>query len=199
MKLRVHEKSLFAILQRSPWWVSAAIAAALLAVGKLLLSEAYAGYALFVALPFALIALFRAWKLSRQPSAGRVAETLEALRAMSWEDFSASVEEVYRRDGYAVTRLAGAGADFELAKAGRVALVGAKRWKAARTGVEPLRDLHAAVRARAAQDCIYLAAGELSDNARVFAAENNIRLVQDAALAQLLPRLTIRRYAATPR
>ncbi len=188
MKLQIHEKSLFAILWRSPWWVSALIAMALVAVGRFLLPEAHAVYAIFVALPFALIALLAALKQLRQPGAGRVAADLEALRAMSWEDFSAAAEDAFRRDGYVVTRLADARADFELAKAGHIALVGAKRWKAARTGVEPLRELRAAARARAAHSCIYLAAGEVSDNARAFAAENGVRLVHDAELARLVAR-----------
>jgi restriction system protein len=188
MKLRMHENSLFAILWRSPWWVSAAIVIALIAVAKILLPGSYASYGYFVALPFAVIALAAAWKQSRRPSAGRVAATLEALRAMASDDFSAAVEEAFRRDGYVVTRLTGAAADFELAKAGRVVLVGTKRWKAARTGVEPLRGLHAAARSREAQECIYIASGEFSDNARVFAAEKNIRLLQDAELAALLAR-----------
>jgi restriction system protein len=188
MKLRMHENSFFAILWRSPWWVSVAIALALIAIAKLLLSDAYASYAYFVALPFAVIGMAAAWKQSRQPSAARVAQTLETLRGMASEDFFAAVEEAYRREGQAVTRLGSAGADFEVAKAGRIALVGVKRWKAARTGVEPLRELHAAARARGAQECIYIAAGEFSDNARAFAAEKNIRLVDGVGLASLLAR-----------
>lgn len=184
----MHENSLFAILWRSPWWISGALALALIAVAKILLPGSYAPYGVFVALPFAVIALAAAWKQSRRPSAARVAETLAALRALASDDFSAAVEEAFRRDGYVVTRLTGAGADFELTKAGRVALVGAKRWKAARTGVEPLRDLHATARARTAQECIYIAAGEFSENARAYAAKNNIRLVQGAELATLLAR-----------
>lgn len=188
MKLRMHENSLFAILWRSSWWISGGIVIAVIAVAKILLPVAYVSYGFFVALPFAVIALAAAWKQSRRPSAARVTATLEVLRAMGSEDFSAAVEKAFRRDGYVVTRLTGAGADFELAKAGRVVLVGAKRWKAARTGVEGLRDLHAAARSREAQECIYITTGEFSDNARAFAAEKNIRLVHGADLATLLAR-----------
>jgi len=186
MKLRMHENSLFALLWRSPWWVSGAVATAVIAVARIILPEPYAPYGYFVALPFAAIALAAAWKQLRRPSAARVAATIETLRAMAADDFLAVVEAAFRREGYVVTRLSGAGAEFELAKAGRVALVGAKRWKAARTGVEPLRDLRAAARARAAQDCIYIAAGAFSDNALAYAAGRNIRLVHDAELASLL-------------
>jgi restriction system protein len=82
----------------------------------------------------------------------------------------------------------GADADFEVTKAGRVALVSCKRWKVARTGIEPLRELYAAKRAREANECIYVAAGEITDNARRFATENNIRLAQGAELARLMRR-----------
>ncbi len=186
MKWRMHENSLFAILGRSSWWISAAIALALIAVVNVFLPASYASYAYFVALPFVGIAILVAWKQLRRPSASRVAKTLAGLRAMAANDFFAAVEAAYRRDGYAVTRLAGAGADFELIKAGRVVLVGVKRWKAARTGVEALRELYAAGRSREAQECIYIAVGEFSDNARAYAAEKKIRLVHDADLVSLL-------------
>ena len=185
MKLQMAKNSLFAILLRSPWWISIAAAAGIFAAARLVLPEIYA---FFVALPFAVIGGYAGWRQRHVPSAARVADTLQALRAMSWDEFSGAIEDAFRRDGYIVSRMLGAEADFELTKAGRVSLVGAKRWKVARTGIEPLRELHAAGRARGAHECIYVAAGEITDNARVFAAGKNIRLVHDAELAKLLPR-----------
>jgi restriction system protein len=155
------------------------------AAARLVLPEIYA---FFVALPFAVIGAYAGWQQRRAPSAARVAGTLQVLRAMSWDEFSGAIEDAFRRDGYIVSRTPGAEADFELTKAGRILLVGCKRWKVARTGIVPLRELHAAARARDAHECIYVAAGEVTDNARVFAAGKNIRLVYDAELAKLLPR-----------
>jgi restriction system protein len=123
----------------------------------------------------------------RAPSAGHIAGTLEALRALSWDEFSAALEDAFRRDGYAVTRPNVPGADLELTKSARVSLVSCKRWKVARAGIEPLRELDAARQAREAHDCIYVAAGDITDNARAFAAEKRIRLVHDAELAKFLP------------
>ena len=185
MKFQMAKNSLFAILLRSPWWISAAAAAGIFAAARLVLPEIHA---FFVALPFAVIAAYAGWRQRQAPSAARVAGTLQALRAMSWDEFSSAIEDAYAREGYVVSRTLGAGADFELTRAGRISLVGAKRWKAARTGIEPLRELHAAGRARDAHECIYVLAGEITDNARAFAAGNNIRLVHDAGLAKLLPR-----------
>jgi restriction system protein len=188
MKLRMHDNSLFAVLLRSPWWISMGIGAALFAAARFALPEAYKIYAFFFALPFLVIGTYTAWQQLRRPSAARVADTLAAIRAMSWEEFSAAIEDAFRREGYAVKRLNAAEADFELLKAGRVSLVGCKRWKVARTGIEPLRELHDAKGKFDAHECIYVAAGEVTDNARKYAAEQAIRLVSDAALATLLPR-----------
>lgn len=183
MKLKMHENSVFAILMRSQWWISIAIAAGIVVVARFFLPDAYA---FFVGLPFLVIGVVAGWKQLRAPSASRIAETVAAARAMSWAEFSGAVEDAFRRDGYSVTRLDGKEADFELVKAGRTTLVGCKRWKAARTGVEPLRDLDAARRAGEANDAIYVSTGEISDGAAAFAAENRIRLLQGTDLAGLL-------------
>ena len=185
MKLEMHKNSLFAVLLRSPWWASALVAIALVAGLRLLV---HVDYALFAALPFAVIAAYVGWRQLRAPGAGRIAATLERLRAMSWDDFSSAIEEAYRREGYTVSRLGDVRADFELAKAGRSTLVACKRWKATRTGVEPLRELEVMRRARETHECIYVAAGEITEQARAFAAEQNIRLLDGAELAKLLPR-----------
>ena len=184
MKFQMARNSLFAILLRSPWWISIAAAAGIFAAARLVLPEIYA---FFVALPFAVIGAYALWQQRRAPSAARVAGTLKALRAMSWDEFSGAIEDAFRRDGYVVNRFGGAEADFKLTKAGRISLVGCKRWKVARTGIEPLRELHAAGRARDAHECIYVAAGEITDNARAFAAGKNIRLLHGAELVKLLP------------
>jgi restriction system protein len=188
MKFRMHDNSLFAVLLRSRWWISFAIAAGIVALAKAILPSIPIAYAVFAAAPFIVIGAIAAWKQLQVPSAGRVARTLEAVQAMSWTDFSNALEAAFRADGYSVSRLTGGAADFAMTKAGRTALVACKRWKVARTGVDPLRDLHAAKDAHEANDCIYVAIGEITDGARKFAAQNRIRLVGGVELAKLLPR-----------
>ena len=144
MKLKMNENSIFAVLLRSPWWMSAGIAAALFAATRLVLPAEYGPYAFFAALPFFVIAGYLGWQQLRAPSEARITQAMEALRAMAWTEFSAAVEEAFRREGYTVARIAAAGADLELTKAGRVTLVACKRWKVARTGIEPLRELDSA-------------------------------------------------------
>jgi restriction system protein len=187
--MKMNENSLFAILLRSPWWISIGVAAATAVASRFMLVkfEMPELYAIFVALPFLVIGSVAGWKQLRAPSAERVAGRLDALRALSWDDFLAAIETAFRRDGYAVNRFKGAGADLELTRAGRVSLVACKRWKATRTGVEPLKELDAAKRASEAGGSIYVAAGDITDNARAFATQANIRLLHDAELAALLP------------
>ena len=174
------ENSLFAILLRAQWWVSALVAVAAIALIRLIVPTMYAVAA---ALPFIVIALYVAWRELREPSGRRVARTLEALRAMNADEFAGAMEAAFRGDGYTVRRL-GAQADFELERASRNTLVVCKRWKATRTGVEPLRELDAARKAREAHECIYVAAGEITGQARAFAAEKNIRLIGAVELAK---------------
>lgn len=179
----MNQNSLFAILLRSPWWVSALVAAALIGLLRLLMPDLYAVAA---ALPFAAIAAYVGWKSLRAPSGKRIAGTLERLRGMPWDEFAAALAKAYEREGYEVRRLGDARADLALARNGYTTLVACKRWKATRTGGEPLRELDAARRAHDARDCVYVAAGEITAQARALAAERNIRLLDAEQLARLL-------------
>ncbi len=168
---------------RSPWWVSLLVAAGVFALVRLILPERYAGFAIS---PFVLIAALAAWRQLRVPRGAALERRLETLRALPWEAFAPQLEQAWRREGYQVARFAGAGADYELSKAGRSTLVACKRWKASRTGVEPLRELAAAAKARGAAEGSYLTLGEVTDTARDFAARNALKLLQGAELAKLL-------------
>lgn len=180
MKLKLAENSLFAILMRSPWWVSALAALAVFGLARLFLHEAYA---LFAASPFIVIAALAGWKQLRTPGGARLEAALAKLREMPWEEFAAALEAGFRREGCAVKRLDSSSTDFELVKDGRVSLVAARRWKAGQTGVEPLKELHAAA---AGRDCVYVFAGEMKQNARAFAAQMKIRLVEVAEIVRLV-------------
>ena len=186
MKLEMAKDSLFAILLRKPWWISIGIAAGIALVARAMLPEQYAIGGALGGIPFIVIGVIGAWRQLRAPSAARLTSTLEAVGAMSWREFSSALEEAFRRDGHVVTPIALPQADFEIVKAGRTSLVSCKRWKAANTGIEPLRELHLASERRAAQESVYVAVGGITDNARRFAAENRIRIIEGAGLAQML-------------
>jgi len=179
------ENSLFAILTRSSSWISFAIAIGVGLVAHFFVPVQYSVAAFSIAIPFLVTGAIAAKKQWQVPSSARVESTVEAVTAMSWRDFSVLVEQAYQRDGFVVTRTSGA-ADFTLTKAGRTSLVSCKRWKAANHGLEPLRELKAARRAQEAQEAVYVCVGSLTENARQFATDNKIRLLQGTELAQLL-------------
>lgn len=187
MKFRMHENSLFAILLRKPWWVSALIAAALIALARIALPPAWFIYGASASLPFVVIAGVAGWRRLKAPSDARVANTVAAVRAMAWPAFADALESGFKREGWTVTRVEDPAADFQLDQGWRRGIVSARRWKAARTGIEPLRDLQAARERREVHDAVFVVVGELSEQAVRFAQAHRIRLVQGPELAALLP------------
>ena len=191
MNLKPRPNSIFATLSRKPWWISALVAAAIAGLAYALLPPSIAPAGVFAAVPFVVIAGISAWKHRGLPSEAAVDTTVAALGAMPWPAFSTLLVTGFQRDGSTVQNLVDKRADFALTRSGRVAIVSARRWKSARTGVEPLTALVAAQQAYDAQESIYVTIGEISDSARAFAREKNIQFMTGSELARLLPELRV--------
>jgi len=187
MKFEMAENSLFAILLRSAWWISAGIGVLLVVIGLATLPPAWQIFGVAMGAPFLIIGGIALWRQLKQPSTRSVERTLEAVRAMPWNDFSQALAAAYRRDGYAVAPVGVDSVDFELAKTGRKFALSARRWKVARTGVEPLRELAQAARSREFDASMFVVAGDITGQARTFAANNRITLVEGPELARLMP------------
>ncbi len=186
MKLKMSEKSVFALLLRSPWWVSFGLVIAIAAASKALLPEAHMAVGVMGGFPFLVIGIVAAWRQWHAPSPAHVAQVLEQVARMNWREFSASVEQAFARQGFAVTRLQGLPADFKLERAGRTTLVSCKRWKAAIQGVETLRELVAFKAAQDASSCTCISLAKPSGNALSFAGKNAVSLVSGIDLALLI-------------
>lgn len=181
MAWKLPENSLFAILMRKDWWVSALCALATYALVQNFMPW---GYALFATLPFTVITLMVIWKRIRVPSGARLERALEKIRGLSWEEFALKLEAAFRAEGFNVQRIKGAAADFELEQLGYVTLVSARRWKVARTGVEPIKELVEYGEKRDARQCRYVAAGEVTGQARAYAKEQGVTLVEGVELVK---------------
>lgn len=179
--------SLFAILLRSPWWISFALVGLFSLAAAAVLPREYLFAGILGTFPFFAVGCVAAWRQWRAPSAARMAAAHAQIESLPWRGFADALEAAWRTSGHTVERLApGGAADFVLTKDGHTQLASARRWKAATHGVEPLRELHAAMQARGTQVGLYLLAqGSLSDNARVFARDHGITVVQGDALALL--------------
>ena len=179
------DKSLFAILLRSPWWYSFLIAAVLLLLARVFLPEAFRAVGMLSSIPFAILGVIAAWRQRDKPSPERVSMALDQLAQMPWKQFLPIMEQAFVQQGFTVTQLNSKAADLQLEKLGRVTLVSCKRWKAATLGVEVLRDLKAM---QISEEASYSACISLSLPTGValkFAKENAIQLICQDELASL--------------
>ena len=186
MKLKMSRNSLFAVLLRSPWWISLLIAAVLALVAGALAPAPYRIVAALSGFPFAVVAAIAAQRQWRLPGAARVQQTRESTSAMAWPAFAALLRQSFERNGYAVEPVKGDAADFLVQRQGRGMLVSARRWKSARIGIETLRALQAARETAEVAQALCICLGELTDNARLYAAAQGITVWQAAELALAL-------------
>jgi restriction system protein len=184
VKFKMSEKSLFAVLLRSPWWISFVLVGVIALLAGALLPKAYAGVGMLGGFPFFVIGCMAAWRQRNLPSAAEIENGLRMLSGMGWRDFSALLETAFNRQGYRVQHLQGA-ADMQLEKKGVFTLVSAKRWKAATLGVEPLRELVALRDELEASNCVFITLGQVSAKAQEYAAQNRITLIADADVVAL--------------
>ena len=180
------KNSVFAVLLRSPWWISVVIALALGLLSFALLPDQLRVVGALSGLPFVVIGSIAARRQWHLPSPARVAETHKALTTMAWPAFASLLEQSFRRDGYTVQRGETAAVDFTLERKGRRTSVCARRWKSAHTGLEALRALQAARDATDTPDALHIGLGSLTDAARSFAAENRIAIWHASELAYAL-------------
>lgn len=187
MKLKMAENSLFAILLRSPWWISFAISIAIVAACSTLLPKDIWPFAALGAAPIFIIGCMAAWRQLRAPSSAKVEAVRAEAAAMSWKQFAAALEAAWAGEGQSVQHITDRAADLRLEKSGTVSLVSARRWKAATHGVEPLKELNDAVVRLKAQYGVYVVLqGTVSETARAFAKEHGLLLLEGDALAAML-------------
>ena len=192
MKLRMAENSLFAILLRSHWGISLLVALAFALISRAVLPEQYWLLGAMGGTPFWVIAVMAAWRQRDRLPAHKVEQVLRAAAAMSWRDFAQAVDAGFTREGWRVQRIDTAregDADFIIRRGTVTAVVAARRWKAARVGEEPLRQLIASRDVHGASQCVLLTLGEVPPAAAGLAKEHAVQLMQGEPLAQLLRQL----------
>lgn len=192
MALKMAPNSLFAVLLRSPWWVSLSIAGVISLLSAAFMPEGYKLVGALSTLPFVVIGAMAARKQWSQPSAAEVAATVESLQAMAWPAFETALREALGRAGHVTPEGRAAprrnGADLVLERQGAVTVVSARRWKSARLGVEVLRSLQDARQALEADKALCVTLGEVTEAARDYARQEGIQIWGPEELAQALRR-----------
>lgn len=182
MALRMAENSLFAILLRSPWWYSAAAAVVAIALGAAIAGGKFLIVGITLSLPFIGIAIYAAVKQFQRPSAQQVAQLIADARKMPAAKIAEKIAANYTKERFESEPFKGNGADLELTRGYKKILLSTRRFKAANTGVEPLKQLVAAGDRVEANGYLYVTLGEVSANARQYARENDIELIQATEL-----------------
>ncbi|HEV7803827.1 MAG TPA: restriction endonuclease [Burkholderiales bacterium] len=176
------KETLFRILLRQPWWVTLLVALAMFGAAQAI----FPPVAPFMALPFAGLAVYIAFRQWTGKSPVDADERLASLRGMSWEEFSALVADAYGRRGYGVTPAERPGYDFTLTKGGRITLLHCRRWRVNQVGVGPVRDLARAVQREEVSNGICISAGTFSAPAQKLVATEPVTLLFGTELVELV-------------
>lgn len=186
-----------------PWWVSgiaAVVSYVLMAflVPRLLsgsqdaavLINASTTLAPFVALGCAVIAAGSAIRSALVARRFNQQTGIADIRKLSWQQFEMAVRDAFRRRGYAVIESQGAGTDdavdLVLLKDDKKYLVQCKQSSTYAVGVKPIRELFGAMTARQAAGGIFVHSGTYTTDARAFAAEHAIQLVDGSELEKMV-------------
>lgn len=182
--------SLFAILLRSRWWLSFALAGGVTLLCMLLLPAHIAPFGALAATPLWIVGVVAAWRQLRALSPAQVERQLAECASLPWRSLAQQLESAWRAEGYAVQAVNQGAVDFRLERAGQTTLVSARRWKAAHHGVEPLRELEAVRSRESAAKAVYVALQPLGENAALYARDQQLVVLSGADLATLLAKAT---------
>lgn len=186
MAFKMAHNSLFSVLLRSPWWYSALIALFAIAVSLAVSKGQFLIFGITAALPFLGIAGFSAYRQFQRPSGKSIASLLQSARQMPPREMTTRLSHAYQEKGYDVVAHKGSAADIELTRGSKKILLASKKFKAANTGIEPLKQLVTSGEQHEATGYHYVTLGTVSANARKYAKDNDVELIQAEALAVLL-------------
>lgn len=194
---------LIELLTEVPWWVSVVVAGAIyIGMRWILPSIEFQGLMLksiaastpkaawFFALPFLIPGLVSFVKRKQRQQFLDSRSDLDSIRKLSWSDFELLIGEAFRRQGYAVEERGGSapdgGVDLVLRKDGKKTLVQCKHWKSQQVGVSVVRELLGVVTAQFANGGIVVTAGAYTAEARTFARNCRMRLIDGTELANMV-------------
>ena len=185
MKFKMAENSIFAILLRSTWWYSVLIGLVVIALCTAITDAKYIALSITAGLPFLVIGGWACFKQSQQPSSKRVLEVIEQAKKMQALGVAQKIADNYISNGYESNIYQGNGAELELKRGHQKLLLCAKRFKAANTGIEPLKSLVAVGEKVDATGYLYVTLGDVTDTALDYAQQNRIEIVQSSRLVSL--------------
>lgn len=138
-----------------------------------------------------LSAMLGAWR--RAARRGRLTAAAKdpttAVEAMSWQQFEQLLADAFRGQGFTVSEGPGSrdgGVDLRLHRDAQLHLVQAKHWKTRSVGVKVARELYGVMAAEGAAAGMIVSSGDFTPEAREFARDKPLTLIDRAALDALL-------------
>lgn len=127
---------------------------------------------------------------------------INALGAMSWLEFEQMIGEWFRRQGYAITEVGGAGPDggidLVLHKNGEKFLVQCKQWRSMKVGVSVVRELYGVMAAERVAGGFVVTSGSFTEDAKKFAQGRNVELLDGAMLIHVLRDASSKQQPSSP-
>ena len=116
-------------------------------------------------------------------------QSLDALRALSWQEFELLIAEVYRTEGFKVTELGGNGPDGGIdltatASNGDHYLIQCKHFKTSKVGVKIVREMLGVLAKEGAHQAVVIATGAYTKDAIQFAEGQPIELIDGPRLIE---------------
>jgi restriction system protein len=207
------DESILDLLIERPWWVSVLFSfIAFVGLKFVLPSIEFQNMVLnsfakglSIAAPFlalillipAPISALRSWRKRRRLDSQK---GIDSIRTLGWREFEELVGEAYRREGYTVIEHTTAGPDegidLVLKKDGDLVLVQCKQWKSTKVGVNIVREVLGVMTAKHATSGILITSGIFTQEAKNFAVDKPIDLVDGAQLLQLIGQVQKERVAS---
>jgi restriction system protein len=196
-------ESVLNLLSRSPWWVSVGVSISVYVGMRHVLTQTashdwvvnsfskgmaqVAPLISLVLLAPAIVSLVNALRKRKLLDDQR---DLQTIRSLSWRQFEELVGEAYRRLGYSVKENSrpgpDEGVDLALRKDGDRVLVQCKQWRAMKVGVKTIQELYGVMTAKQASSGAVITSGTFTHEARLFAINKPIELVDGRRLSALV-------------
>ncbi len=196
------KESLFDLLMVAPWWASVLVSAltyvgltyiipALTASNPILsgLAQVLPNAAPYFAGLLLVPAPIAAWNSRNRRRRVDRQTGISSIRQLGWREIEQLVAEIYRRRGYRVAENTSlgpdGGIDLRLTKDGGFTLVQCKHWHTRKVGVSVVRELFGVMTSEGADAGIVVCTGIFTEDAKVFAQDKPIDLVDGTTLATL--------------
>ena len=202
---------LVSVLVGCPWWVAVALAAGSWVAIVLVLPVVVADFPLvgrnlgraaerfgplFGTAVAALLLICAAVSWRKGGRKRRLLDSrggIASIRSLSWREFEELVAEAFRREGYRVVENSKAGADggvdIQLRRDGELFLVQCKNWNRNKVGVGVLREMYGVMIDASAAGVIIVCSGHFTHDARAFAKNKAMRLLDGPALMAMVARV----------